>query len=141
MYRNESEDWGCWLWEERQTAQGCREPATNPPRTKPWEPSQPGARWVRGPCSSVSLAAPLATLLHLRFRCSHLVVQISVLGHFTYDSLGILSYTNTIPMLTNCLWVIPTREICGRTRHILLSLILLEGRTEIGFKLRKKFHS
>lgn len=73
------------------------------PGQSPGEPSQPGARWVRGPCSSVSLAAPLATLLHLRFRCSHLVVQIGVLGHFTYDSLGILSYTNTIPMLTNCL--------------------------------------
>lgn len=131
MYRNESKDWGCWLWEERQQTLTGQSPG---------QPSQQVARWVRGPYSSVSLAAPLATLLYLRFSCSHLVVQISVLGNFTYDSLGILSYTNTIPILTNCLWVIPTREICGRTWHI-LSLILLEGQTETRFKLRKKFHS
>lgn len=96
--------------------------------------SQPqGQAGRRGP------DALLAALLYLIFTCSHLMGQNNVLGNFTHDSSGILSYTNTIPILTNYLRVIPTRETC-RTAYM-LSFIPLEGQTVTGFKLRKKFHS
>lgn len=130
MDRSKSKGGGCWWGEERQMVQVGRT-TVKPSEAKRWGPAQ--GRQVQG------------ALLHCWLRCcpwwpaALLTRRNNVLGNCTHDPPGILSYTNTIPILTNYLRVIPTRETCRAA--YMSSFIPLEGQTGAGFKLRKKFHS
>lgn len=129
MDRSKSKGGGCWWGEERQMVQ-AGEPQQRLLRQSAG--ARAGQAGPRGP------AALLAALLPLMTSCSP-DRRNNVLGNWTHDPPGILSYTNTIPILTNYLRVIPTRETCRAA--YMSSFIPLEGQTGAGFKLRKKFHS
>lgn len=101
---------------------GAGRTAANPPKTKRAASSR--GRQLEG----ALLHCWLRGRPYLMLSCSHRVVRNTVLGNGTCDSSGILSYTHTVPILTNYLRVIPTRETCTICYHS----FLLRSRLELG---------